>query len=102
MLKVMNGLISSRVLRSLFIYLFCAHQTAKALGNQKPFLLSQVENLLWEAIISIAKGRVAVLPALQNFFAKVSWSSFDEVTETERAFFSPGIYLSSEALHVQA
>lgn len=77
-------------IRHLDFYLHC--QTGKALGNQKPSALLQVEKLLWKALIAVAQGKITAWAALAEFVRQVPWDVLEQATGGVRTWFAPGTH----------
>ncbi|EDR12054.1 uncharacterized protein LACBIDRAFT_314223 [Laccaria bicolor S238N-H82] len=63
--------------------------TGKALGNQKPSLLIEVEKLLWKVLLNVAQGKIAAWNALEQFLIEVPWGRLQQANEEICGWFKP-------------
>jgi hypothetical protein len=65
-------------------------QLSKALGNQKPELLTSIEHALWKVLLDIATGRNTAFPAMHDFFSNLPWDELQMVDASISEFFTDG------------
>jgi hypothetical protein len=61
---------------------------SKAIGNDKPNGLLDIELELWRALLKVATGRDTIFPAMQTFFANISQGDILAMSPEDRSFFS--------------
>lgn len=67
-------------------------QLSKALGNHKPPILVKIEQLLWECLLQIAKGKDKCYNTLNKFFQEVDWDEIAMISEDDRGHFADGVF----------
>ena len=67
-------------------------QLSKTLGNNKPAILTGIENQLWRSLLDIATGKASALTALQTFVGNVPWNELDMLDDCAAEFFSSKSY----------
>jgi hypothetical protein len=95
--KLMSGCLDqlklvtvSECLTFSYLLILISSQASKALGNQRPKVLVDIELRFWNALLSIAFGKASAYSAVQDFISSVPWDKVAGVTQIEKDFFKPG------------
>lgn len=62
---------------------------AARLGPHKPPCILAVENVIWDAIFSLAEGRLSVYQVLRNLTNSLPWSDIDTASNADQQWFKP-------------
>lgn len=68
---------------------------AKDLGNAAPPAITNLENLLFDGLLRIARGQSTSASVLEDFVSAVPQSTLDSLDETVSGWFSAGTFHST-------
>jgi hypothetical protein len=74
---------------NLFLTVF---KFSKALGNQKPAIITQVEKAIWLALFKIAEGTMQPYMALRSLSETLPWEDIERMNVEELQWFKPGMF----------
>jgi hypothetical protein len=66
---------------------------AARLGPHKPPIILAVENVIWDAIFSLAEGRLSVYQVLCNLAYSLPWSDIDTASNSDQQWFKPALHM---------